>query len=284
LTGTPTAPTAAAGTKTTQLATTQFVADAQVFKRTGTVLEPVTAGDTIKGNLLPTNGSLGFRNVIINGDMRINQRGVTIAAAAVGQYGPDRWKKVDAGNMTQIIESGNFVPGATYTLSGTGVTTQQLTAPSTGHWTLPNIPITATNIQLERGTIATPFELRDVALEIVMCLRYYEKSYEDSEQPGTVQFDGQEDRVTAGTNAGVNSVSVKLKGKKRVPPTLTIYSPGTGASARGLAYAAGGGSANSDVAAASKHITTSSFAVDFSAYAANAFSCVTFHYVADAEI
>jgi len=60
-------------------------------------------------------------------------------------------------------------------LSGTGVTTQQLTAPGTGHWTLPNIPITATNIQLELGTVATPFEHRPVGLELGLCQRYYQK-------------------------------------------------------------------------------------------------------------
>lgn len=118
---------------------------------------------------------LGFKNILINGEVtRINQRGVANwAAVANGAYGYDRWKKVDASNMTQIIEQGNFVPGAVYTLSGTGVTTQQLTAPASGNWTLPNIPITATNIQLEFGNVATLFEKRSVALELSMCQRYF---------------------------------------------------------------------------------------------------------------
>lgn len=115
----------------------------------------------------------GFRNILINGDMRINQRGVTIAAAANGTYGPDRWKKVDASNMTQIVESGNFVPSATYTLSGVGVTTQQITAPASGDWTLPNIPIASTKVQLELGSIATPFEQRPIGLELALCQRYF---------------------------------------------------------------------------------------------------------------
>lgn len=117
----------------------------------------------------------GFRNILINGDMRINQRGVSIAAAATGAYGPDRWKKVDASNMTQIVEAGNFEPSTVYTLSGTGVTTQQITSPASGNWTLPNIPITATKLQLEKGSIATPFEKRPIGLELSLCQRYYYK-------------------------------------------------------------------------------------------------------------
>jgi hypothetical protein len=146
------------------------------------------AGDTMTGDLnLPNlvatgdiqstsqNGSqiAGFRNVIINGNLAINQRGVDIASAATGAYGQDRWKKT-AGGMTQIIEAGNFEPGATYTLSGTGVTTQQLTAPASGNWTLPDIPVTARKIQLEPGPVATPYEQRPISVELSMCQRYYQ--------------------------------------------------------------------------------------------------------------
>ena len=134
------------------------------------------AGDTMTGNLtVPSlNGGqlAGFRNILINGNLKINQRGVTIAAAAVGAYGPDRWKKVDATNMTQIIEDVNVVHGAKYTLSWKGGTPQVLTAPATGHWTLPNIPITATEIQLELGEVATPFERRSFGQELALCQRY----------------------------------------------------------------------------------------------------------------
>jgi len=150
------------------------------------------AGDTMTGNLtVPSlNGGqlAGFRNVLINGDLRINQRGVTIAAAAVGAYGPDRWKKVDATNMTQIIEDVNVVHGAKYTLSWKGGTPQVLTAPATGHWTLPNIPITATEIQLELGEVATPFERRSYGQELALCQRYYTINYQVFSQNPNTQY------------------------------------------------------------------------------------------------
>ena len=132
-------------------------------------------GDTMTGNLtVPSiNGGqlAGFRNILVNGSLTINQRNVDISAAATGSYGQDRWKKT-AGGMTQIIEAGNFDPGATYTLSGTGVTTQQLTAPGAGDWTLPDIPVTARKVQLEPGTVATPFEHRPYGTELMLCQRY----------------------------------------------------------------------------------------------------------------
>ena len=149
----------------------------------------------------------GFRNILINGDMRINQRNVTIAAAAIGAYGPDRWKKVDASNMTQIIEDGNYKYSSVYTLSGTGVTTQQITSPASGHWTIPSIPITATDIQLEPGSIKTSFEIRPIGLELALCQRYYEKS--------TVRLYGQDG------NAGwLYGQWFGFKVQMRVVPTL----------------------------------------------------------------
>jgi hypothetical protein len=115
----------------------------------------------------------GFRNILINGTLGFNQRNVAIAAAAVGSYGPDRWKRT-AGGMTQIVEEGGYVPNRKYTLSGNGVTTQVLTSPISGHWTLPNMPITANYIQLEQGEVATAFEVRPLQLELAMCQRYYQ--------------------------------------------------------------------------------------------------------------
>ena len=144
----------------------------------------VSGGDVQAANLVSqgdvqttslNGGQLaGFRNVLINGDLAVNQRNLDVASVAVGEYGQDRWKKT-AGGMTQVIEDGNFEPGATYTLSGTGITTQQLTAPASGNWTLPDIPVTARKIQLELGTVATPFERRSFGLELMLCMRYYQQ-------------------------------------------------------------------------------------------------------------
>ena len=136
------------------------------------VLTPANSTDDVQIASLNGGQLAGLRNILINGNLTINQRGVDVASVATGEYGQDRWKKT-AGGMTQIIEEGNFVPGAVYTLSGINVTTQQLTAPGSGDWTLPDILVTARQIQLELGVVATPFELRPKALELMLCERYY---------------------------------------------------------------------------------------------------------------
>ena len=103
-TGTPAAPTASAGTNTTQLATTAFVLANAVD----------VTGDTMTGNLtVPSlNGGplAGFRNRIINGDMRIDQRnaGAALNNAADGSFAVDRWvryQSVGASNIGRNLNS-----------------------------------------------------------------------------------------------------------------------------------------------------------------------------------
>lgn len=179
-------------------------------------------------NSVNTGPLAGFRNLIINGlvntSREINQRGLTHSGVANGAYFADRWKRVDSSNMTQIIEEGNYEPSATYTLSGVGVTTQQLTAPASGDWTLPNIPSTASKIQLERGTVATSFEERFQGVELALCQRYYETvAYPPFYLPTT--------------SAALMYIPVYYKVKKRVAPVVTLP-PDTNA-----AYNAAGSSA-----------------------------------------
>ena len=123
-----------------------------------------------------SDGALSNRNILINGNFTVNQRGLSIASVSIGSYGEDRWKKT-SGGMTQIVEEVNYLPSTVYTLSGTGVTTQQITSPSSGNWTLPDIPVTARLIQLELGDTATLFEHRSHGQELALCQRYLRRVY-----------------------------------------------------------------------------------------------------------
>jgi hypothetical protein len=147
------------------------------------------------------------RNIIINGDGRINQRGYVSGTATTGanQYTLDRWRVVTsgqnlaftgndagremtapAGGVEQVIEDKNIAGGtyvinwegtATATVGGNAVTkggTFTLTANTNA--TLRMIDGTFKNVQIEQGSVATPFERRPFGTELALCQRYYYKT------------------------------------------------------------------------------------------------------------
>ena len=83
--------------------------------------------------------------------------------------------------------------------------------------------------QFEQGSIATPFERRQFPSELVMCQRYYEKSYDLASAPGALVTGGQSYWVAPGT---LGRLAISFQTKKLAAPTMTIYSPGTGTAAR----------------------------------------------------
>ena len=171
-------------------------------------------GNKIDGRFAKSVGN--FKNRIINGDMRVNQREFDGSTFVDGDYCWDRWKAT-ASAMTQIIEEGEFKPFTVYTLSGTGVTTQQITSPASGHWTLPDIPRTATNIQLEEGSVATEFEQRPISIEQMLCERYYEEMVSlNYTEPISRPL-----LLRSGNTAATGYSDVTFKTQKRVTPTVT---------------------------------------------------------------
>ena len=145
------------------------------------------------------------RNLIINGSGRINQRGYTSGTATSGanEYMLDRWRVVTsgqnlsftgndagrvmtapAGGAEQVIEGAN-IAGGTYVLNWTGTATATVDGASVskgGTFTLTantNATVrftggTFSEVQLEPGSVATPFEFRSIGQELVLCQRYYE--------------------------------------------------------------------------------------------------------------
>ncbi len=157
------------------------------------IVATIPAGQINDSAISPTNvfsnqrsvELMQHRNILIDGEVgRINQSGFdgNWAGLANGAYGYDIWKSVN-GNiyMYQPIEEGNYKPNAVYTLSGNGITTQQETSPSSGTWWVGGggmfenqIPNTATNVQLELGTVATEFEILPYSDQLARVQRYYE--------------------------------------------------------------------------------------------------------------
>ncbi len=181
MTGALEVPAGASGVEVPQMQEVESLITSEIATIPDAVLK---VGDTMIGNLEAPSITIGgdnlsphsFKNILINGDMRVNQRGFNGNWGTLGNfnYGYDRWSIQD-GLIYQRVEEGNYKPNTTYTLSGNNVTTAQRNSPASGNWLIGLIPNTATNIQLEEGNVATSFEKRPIALEVELCQRYYQK-------------------------------------------------------------------------------------------------------------
>jgi hypothetical protein len=67
---------------------------------------------TVNSNNISAVNSLGFRNRIINGDMRIDQRnaGLSVNSAAGGPFGVDRWRGYGSGGGVFTLQQSITVP------------------------------------------------------------------------------------------------------------------------------------------------------------------------------
>jgi hypothetical protein len=87
------------------------------------------------------------------------------------------------------------------------------------------------NVQLEKSAIATSFDYRPYGIEMVLCQRYFEKSYDTTTAIGTVTNTGLvQARAMGGGQFGSGYLQVPFAVEKRTTPSITRYSPNTGAS------------------------------------------------------
>ncbi len=81
-------------------------------------------------------------------------------------------------------------------------------------------------IQLEEGAVATPFEDRPLGVELALCQRYYEKSFNYGVAP--IQNVGSTDGALAGPGSSASSYmlgQVQYTVTKRTTATITTYNP-----------------------------------------------------------
>lgn len=195
----------------------------------------INIGATPVANLTQVAGIPFCKNKLFNGEVtRINQRafngnwaprntwagGNTIAQQELC-YGYDMWAKASATDMVQLIEAGNFRPSTVHTLSGIGVTEQQITSPASGNWAI-TVPQTARNIQVEEGAVATPFEIRPISFELAQCQRYFQA------------IGGLRIEYYASQASQVMSLPYHFIVPMRVGPSTSILSSGSSTNASGL--------------------------------------------------
>jgi len=229
-TGTPAAPTATAGTNSTQIATTAYV------------LNAVTGG---------TAAAIPGANNADNGGFTVNQRAyVSGTALTAGSYGHDRWMAgaggctytfaapsgpsnsvtITAGTLQQVIE-GASLNGGTYTLSWTGTAQGRIGAgsyaasPVSGSVTTgANTTIefntgTLSRVKFEIGSVATPWVALSPQQQLAACQRFY--------QLHSVQL------YNYAAGAGLCNVvdfpfPVTMRAAPTITPTFTTQTNGTG--------------------------------------------------------
>ncbi len=96
-------------------------------------------------------------------------------------------------------------------------------------------------IQLELGPVATQFERLSVQQTLAACQRYYEKSFDQGVNPGTVTQTGMSQMIfNINASGGLTSVLQWVyQASKRTNPTLTYYSPATGSAGNARDFQAG---------------------------------------------
>ena len=86
-----------------------------------------------------------------------------------------------------------------------------------------------TGVQLEAGSVATPFERRQYGQELALCQRYCQKSYNLETVPGGVTNSGML-AVLANNSTYGECLQARFPVAMRALPTITTYNPATGAS------------------------------------------------------
>lgn len=148
----------------------------------------------------------GLRRRTLNGNFDVNQRAVTgTVTLAAGAYGHDGWKAgssgctytfatangittltISAGSLQQVIE-GALLGSGTYCLSWTGTAQGKIAA---GSYSASGVTASVTGganltiefntgtlslVQLELGTLPTPFEWRPASIELLLAQRYFRR-------------------------------------------------------------------------------------------------------------
>lgn len=89
-------------------------------------------------------------------------------------------------------------------------------AQTSGTWTIGDV-------QLEKGSVATSFDYSDYGRGLIMCQRYYEKSYPVGVVPGTASDGPTDGGVFYAVDTASAIGNTAFKAEKRATPTVVVY-------------------------------------------------------------
>jgi hypothetical protein len=181
-----------------------------------------------------------------------------------------------------FFHSGSTFNGGTFTSNQWTGTTNERVGSITSFFDSTDRTFFITGVQMEVGSVATPFEHRSFGEELQLCQRYFEKSYSVGTAPATDTSNG---LITTDTMAGDTTTSylahqLKYRVAKRAAATVVTYDQAQ-ASGKVSSHVTGVG-INHGQTASTEHAGDKSISVlRASGDAANGFR---YHYTADAEL
>jgi hypothetical protein len=133
-----------------------------------------------------------------------------------------------------------------------------------------------TGCQIEVGSTATSFDYRPYGTELALCQRYYQTSYQGSAVGSATTTNAIGFWYAATSNYG--NLVVYLRTTMRSQPTVTLYSPVTGASGKMDVNFTG------DVNANAQYLSSNAFQAYINNVSVSAGTNTQFHYAASIEL
>jgi len=182
----------------------------------------------------------------------------------------------------EMISGGSRSSASANAWEDTGVSYAVVSAAADTGWMSSTNDFYITGVQLEVGSVATPFEHISYGESLALCQRYYTKSYGQGVNPGTATIDGSVGRhgVAGTATGGEIFTSTVFKVEMRGVPTVLAYDT-SGNSAKCNVTNFGVADYNNQTCN-EVHIQTSG--CHFQRPSGSSGCAITVHYTADAEL